>query len=72
LAHAVNLTYVFQKPGFKFAIFTDHYQSLIYSPTDALESCLKDIKIYIKIYIKNSWFNVNVNVNFNVKFNIVF
>ena len=30
------------------------YQSFIYSPTDALVSCLKknNIKIYIKIYIK--------------------
>ena len=30
------------------------YQSCIYSPTDALVSCLKNIKIYIKIYIKTA------------------
>jgi LEA14-like dessication related protein len=31
------------------------YQSFIYSPTDALVSCLqKSIKMYIKIYNKNS------------------
>ena len=30
-----------------------YYQSFIYSPTDALVSCLKNnIKIYIKIYIR--------------------
>jgi len=32
-----------------------YYQSFIYSPTDALVSCLKNnIKIYIKIYIKTA------------------
>jgi len=32
-----------------------HYQSFIYSPTDALVSCLKNnIKIYIKIYTKTA------------------
>jgi len=36
------------------------YQSFIYSPSDALMSCLKNnINIYIKIYI---------NVNFNIVF----
>ena len=31
------------------------YQSFIYSPTDALVSCLKkNIRIYIKIYIKTA------------------
>jgi len=32
-----------------------YYQSFIYSPTDALVSCLKkNIKIYIKIYTKTA------------------
>jgi len=41
---------------------TEH-QSFIYSPTDALASCLKNsIKIYIKIYIKTAptYFGVTV------------
>ena len=29
-------------------------QSFIYSPTDALVNCLKNIKIHIKIYIKTA------------------
>jgi len=40
-----------------------YYQSFIYSPTDALLSCLKNnIKIYIKIYIKTAptFFGVTV------------
>ena len=41
---------------------TQYLQSFIYSPSDALVSCLKNIKIYIKIYIKTSptCFGVNV------------
>ena len=35
---------------------TGNYDSFVYSPTDALVSCLKkkknNIKIYIKIYVK--------------------
>ena len=32
-----------------------YYQNFIYSPTDALISCLKNnIKIYIKMYIKTA------------------
>jgi len=39
---------------------TKIYQSFIYSPTDALASCLKNnIKIYMKIYIN---FNINIVV----------
>jgi len=32
-----------------------YYQSFIYTPTDALVSCIKNnIKIYVKIYIKTA------------------
>ena len=40
-----------------------YYQTFIYSPTDALVSCLKNnVNIYIKIYIKTipTYFGVTV------------
>jgi len=41
----------------------EYYQRFIYSPTDALVSCLKNnITIYIKIYIKTAPTHFGVTV----------
>ena len=48
---------------FKYFKCATYNQSFIYSPTDALVSCLKNnIKIYIKIYMKTAtaYFGVTV------------
>jgi hypothetical protein len=46
-------------------LFCKLCQSYIYSPTDALMSCLK---INIKIYMNVNFNKIYINVNFNIGF----